>query len=90
MTKPNNEFGVSVAFKEQIRQNMEKSRKRSCEWKKRYADEFSCRAAGIGHMEEKSIQLYLYKCQHCRGWHLTKNERPPYFAADYLLKSAYK
>ena len=53
---------------------------------KAYQDEYGARASGTRHMASFGIQLYIYQCKHCRGWHLTRNEHPAYWAVNYFMK----
>lgn len=48
---------------------------RGCEGKRRYSDEFGARAAGQCLEVENSVKLYMYPCEVCRGWHLTKTKQ---------------
>lgn len=54
-----------------------------CSRKQRYSDEFGARAAGQVFGSKNSIQLYVYPCGLCRGWHLTKRPQSRKYAADY-------
>lgn len=45
---------------------------RGCENKLRYSDEFGARAAGLLDQQKYGEKMYLYPCDLCRGWHLTK------------------
>lgn len=53
----------------------------NCENKRRFSDEFAARAAAqerlqkIGQMDG----LGIYRCPHCKGWHLTSRTVPRYF-----------
>ena len=46
---------------------------RMCESKNRYPDEYVARGVGQEMSMRKKIDLYVYQCPHCRGWHLTKH-----------------
>lgn len=48
---------------------------RGCEGKRRYSDEYGARGAGQCLQKENSVKLYLYPCQLCRGFHLTKTKQ---------------
>lgn len=48
---------------------------RGCEGKRRYSDEFGARGAGQCLQVENAVKLYLYPCDICRGWHLTKTKQ---------------
>ena len=48
---------------------------RGCESKRRFSDEYGARAAGQITGEEKQLKLYIYPCDLCRGWHLTRNKQ---------------
>lgn len=57
---------------------------RGCEGKRRYSDEFGARAAGQVAREEMGKPFWIYKCEVCRGWHLTsKPNRKESLAADF-------
>jgi hypothetical protein len=87
MTKPNKINGVSKALIEQLDAH-QRAAQATCERKLRYADEFAARAIG-GYMmrEDPAVTRYVYKCKWCRGWHITKQQQPPYYAADYFEKN---
>lgn len=47
--------------------------KLACMGKKRYPDEMTARATGEICLQMKELAgLYVYKCPHCRGYHLTR------------------
>lgn len=52
--------------------------KARCQAKRRHADELTARAAAASHLEAGSdrVKLYVYRCKHCDGWHLTKHWQP--------------
>lgn len=83
MTAPLKRDGVPVQLLKVIEQSRQDDIGR-CRRKTRYADEFAARAGGIHRMEADQAQLWIYRCKHCRGWHLTKSEHAPYFAANYF------
>lgn len=57
---------------------------RGCEGKRRYSDEYGARAAGQCPQVENQVKLYMYPCELCRGWHLTRNkQRKERFDVDY-------
>lgn len=62
MTAPRHRNGASVAFIV-----------RSCEGKRRFADEMDVRAVGMADAERSGDRLYVYRCRFCMGWHLSKN-----------------
>lgn len=86
MNTPRKINGVSATITAQLNAALAASRVRSCDAKNRYPDEFVARAVGTQQMSLKHTQLYIYKCKHCRGWHLTRSEQAPYWAADYFEK----
>lgn len=45
---------------------------RGCLSKIRYPDQMTARAAGMFYSSRNHLNLYVYKCQYCGGWHLTK------------------
>lgn len=62
---------------------------RGCEGKRRYSDEFGARAAGQCLQEENQVKLYMYPCQLCYGWHLTKTpQRKERHDVDYQYPHA--
>jgi hypothetical protein len=46
---------------------------KTCQRKRRYADEFAARAAGMQTLcaNKKQGEIHVYRCSVCRGWHLT-------------------
>lgn len=48
---------------------------RTCKSKRRYSDEPGARAAALVSIEEHPGRdcLFVYLCQHCDGWHITKS-----------------
>lgn len=66
MTQPNKINGLTPAEWE-----------RRCTGKHRWPDEFTARA-GAAHAIKafgKVSALYVYRCPHCRGWHLTRTKQ---------------
>lgn len=51
-----------------------KSPQKTCERKRRYADEFAARAAGMQTLNanRKQGEIHVYRCTVCLGWHLTR------------------
>lgn len=49
----------------------------NCKNKVRYSDEFAARAGSMVSIELHGNvdELYVYKCRHCNGWHLTKQRQ---------------
>lgn len=46
----------------------------ACRKKNRYTDELQARAAAMLSIAERNVpKLWIYRCQHCHGWHLTRN-----------------
>lgn len=45
----------------------------TCRGKRRYSDDVAARAAAAVSLEEQAnrTKLWVYKCPHCFGWHLT-------------------
>lgn len=57
----------------------------TCRSKKRHADEFTARAAAMSHIERglaDVAELYVYKCNLCGGYHLTKSRQRAAVTAD--------
>jgi hypothetical protein len=45
--------------------------------KYRYADDLTARAVGSSYeaaQRAAGLVLYVYRCPHCGGWHLTRND----------------
>ena len=62
MTAPSRAFGRPV-----------EALGRMCQSKLRYPDEITARAAGLHYREHyATIALYVYRCPHCAGYHLTR------------------
>lgn len=51
--------------------------RRSCLDKRRWSDELSATAGALFALEtyQNATALYVYHCEHCGGWHLTKHRR---------------
>lgn len=81
MTAPRRRNGATVEFI-----------KRSCEGKRRYADELDARAVGMNSAESSGDKLYVYRCRFCRGWHLSKNARMngKTYAVDYYVRGKFR
>ena len=49
-------------------------RTRRCTGKHRWSDEMSARAGAMHSIEQygQVEKLWVYRCPHCSGWHLTK------------------
>jgi hypothetical protein len=45
-----------------------------CQKKRRHPDELTARAAAMDAIQRNrnADKLFVYPCQHCRGWHLTR------------------
>jgi hypothetical protein len=91
MTAPNKSRWLAYVLKD-FNERQAEAKDKACSNKTRYADEYAARAGWIHAMEEDPEigQLYFYRCDHCRGYHLTRRAKPPYYAVDYLEKEAYK
>ena len=52
-------------------------RARRCIGKQRWADEMAARAGAIYAIEtfRKADKLWVYRCPHCYGWHLTRTRQ---------------
>lgn len=51
----------------------------ACLSKQRYPDEAVARAATSVHLESgvsDAVELWVHRCEHCRGWHTTKRRQP--------------
>lgn len=48
---------------------------RSCAAKKRYPDDIVARIVGQVQQEYWGFKMYIYPCEICRGWHLTKQKQ---------------
>jgi len=57
---------------------------RGCTSKVRYPDAITARAAGQYYGDSNQVTLYVYQCQFCKGWHLTKKKQRDYYRADYV------
>lgn len=59
---------------------------RMCREKNRYPDEITARAAGSHYIDTDQIpDLWVYFCEHCRGWHLTSKRHNPRWHVLYGL-----
>lgn len=50
----------------------------TCKGKRRWVSEVEARAVGAIDIEEsagKVLHLWVYRCQHCSGWHLTSKNQ---------------
>jgi hypothetical protein len=68
MTQPSRQHGYTEA-----------ERIRMCTSKRRYSDEATARAGGMISLEQQDTgysKLWPYRCDICRGWHLSKKMRP--------------
>jgi uncharacterized protein YbdZ (MbtH family) len=57
----------------------EAERLKMCASKRRYSDELAARAGGMISLEKQDTgysKLWPYRCDVCRGWHLSKKKRP--------------
>ena len=45
----------------------------NCQAKRRYPDEYTARASALFALSEnwRAPALWIYRCPHCKGWHLT-------------------
>jgi hypothetical protein len=50
---------------------------RRCTMKQRWSDQFAAVAGAYVHLEKNQVDLdlYTYRCPHCKGWHLTKKKQ---------------
>lgn len=48
-----------------------------CQNKRRFIDEVSAKAIGMVQLEEcfNGVRLWVYRCTHCDGWHLTSKNK---------------
>ena len=50
--------------------------KNTCQQKMRYSNELSARrAADLKNLEQTDLNLSVYQCNVCGGWHLTRQNR---------------
>jgi hypothetical protein len=51
----------------------------NCRKKRRFSDEFAARAAAQERLQQLGQKdgLSVYRCVHCRGWHLTSKRGAP-------------
>lgn len=61
--------------------------KRSCENKRRYPDMMVARGAGQILGEQNQVELFMYPCGLCRGWHLTRKKQG---RKDYAVSYEYR
>jgi hypothetical protein len=61
-----------------------------CKAKPRYTDELQARAAATVRLDEKPqlVRLWIYRCKHCFGWHLTSKSQGARFAVERILQAA--
>lgn len=87
MTRPLKINGVHTTVLDAIAHHRARC-EATCSRKMRYPDEHVARAVGTEQMATGRApqQLFIYQCKVCRGWHLTKQEAAPFFAADYYTK----
>lgn len=86
MTRPLKVNGVSTALLDALAQHRAR-RAESCARRPRHTDEHVARVVGTERMVAGAPQLYIYQCEICRGWHLTRQILAPFWAADYYEKS---
>lgn len=64
----------------------------ACAEKRCFPDEVAARVGGMLSIEERRnvAQLWVYRCVHCKRWHLTSQERGPRWAVipPQLLRKA--
>lgn len=50
---------------------------KTCQAKRRYTSEVEARAGAVVDMRERANRhrLWVYRCPHCSGWHLTHKEQ---------------
>ena len=85
MTRPLTINGVSVEVLARIKKHQQEAAER-CK-KRTRLDELGARALGMLYMESDPQQRYIYRCKVCQGWHVTRHPQPPYYAADYFVRS---
>lgn len=66
MTAPTRQHGLTQA-----------QREKQCTGKQRFAEETTARAMGISRHERTGIALWVYACNQCRGYHLTRSDNGP-------------
>lgn len=86
MTAPKKQNGVALEVMKEYETRQQKNKVEGCQKKKRYSDEFAARASGVCRMTAEGVRLYIYQCNYCRGWHLTRKEHAPYYAVDYFTR----
>lgn len=89
MTRPLKINGVPAAAIDQLQAHYQHAEE-TCRRKIRHCDEFVARAVGLELMASRPGPCFIYKCKWCRGWHLTRQVQPAYYAADYLMRKAYR
>jgi hypothetical protein len=60
-----------------------------CDDKVRYATEIHARATGGRRASEAKIDLWVYQCPYCVGWHLTSSRRPRYWHVSTRVREGY-
>lgn len=86
MTRPLKQNGIATALLDALADHRARC-EQTCARKIRYASDHVARAVGTEQMAGGAPQLFIYQCKVCRGWHLTKQEAAPYWAADYYEKN---
>lgn len=61
---------------------------RSCEKKRRYPDQITASAVGMGQQEQTGRTLWVYRCRFCKGWHLTKRDHGYSLRVDRFFTKA--
>ncbi|CAG9183784.1 hypothetical protein [Cupriavidus pampae] len=52
-------------------------RAKQCSSKQRFADELSAKAWGATRQQATGTPLWVYRCNQCRGYHLTRSDNGP-------------
>lgn len=61
---------------------------RMCAGKARYPDELTARAAGQHYQQRmRTKPLYIYRCPHCGGHHLTRREHGERQSVDWKFST---
>lgn len=56
---------------------------RGCENKVRFPDELEAKAAGLYYMQHSGGHMqWVYPCEVCKGFHLTRNDNGPHRRID--------